>query len=73
LQEKEGEGEECKDEPDVKVQEEVLEVEERRLRAIEVRAASGGEDVVFDDVPRDNLNLLVEECVDRRVKNLDSS
>ena len=51
MEEDEGEGEEGEDEPDVKVQEEVLKVECPRLGAVQVGAAGLGEDVVLDDVP----------------------
>jgi len=63
LEEEEREGEEGEEEPDVKVEEEVLEVEGPGLRAVEVGAAGGGEDVVLDDVPGDDLDLFVKEGV----------
>ncbi len=72
LQQEERQGDKGEDEPDVEVEEEVLEVEVPRLSAVQVGAASGGEDVVLDDVPRDNLDLFVEKGVDGRVGGLGS-
>ena len=70
MEEKKGQGDEGEDEPGVEVEEEVLEVEGPRLGAIEVGAARGGEDVVLDDVPRDDLDLFVKEGVDGCVSGL---
>jgi hypothetical protein len=71
LEEHEGEGEEGEDEPNVEVQEEVPEVEGPRLSAVQVGAAGFGEDVVLDNVPRDDLKLFVEKSVDGRVASLE--
>ena len=66
----EGEGGEGEEEPDVEVEEEVLEVEGPGLGAVEVGAAGVGEDVVFDDVPGDDFDFFVEEGVDGCVEGL---
>jgi hypothetical protein len=71
LEEHEGEGEKGEDEPNVEVQEEVPEVEGPRLGAVQIGAAGLGEDVVLDNVPRDDLKLFVEKSVDGRVASLE--
>lgn len=60
-----GKGEEGEGEEDVEAEESVAEVEGGRLRAVEGGTSSRlGEDVVLDDVERDNGELLVSLGVD---------
>lgn len=70
MQEEQGQREECKNEPDIEVQGQVLEVEIPRLGAIEVGASCGREEVILHDIPGDDLNLLVEERVDGQIEAL---
>lgn len=72
LEEEERQGEHGEDEPGIEVQEQILEVEGPWLGAVEVRAAGLGENVVIDNVPRDDLELFVEKGVDGRVDSLDN-
>ena len=70
MEEEDREGEEGEDDADVEIQQEVSEVEGPWLGAVEVGAAGVGEDVVLDDVPRDDFKLSVKESVDGGVGGL---